>query len=115
MTQPSPAEVIAEAFRMHGLTDDMRYNVERPRRIAEIALAALEAAGYSIVPTRNISRDYTAEDRERWRTEIQEAKRTMNKAEFADWLYRRVNTVGMAQLPPSMYDSTHIIDEVLGR
>lgn len=37
---------------------------------------------------------YTAEDRERWRAEIAEAKRTMTKEQFADWLYRKVNTVG---------------------
>lgn len=39
-------------------------------------------------------RQYTAEDRERWRAEIQQAKRTMTKAEFQAWLYRRINAVG---------------------
>jgi hypothetical protein len=37
---------------------------------------------------------YTAWDRERWRAEIQEAKRTMTKPEFQAWLYRQVNIVG---------------------
>lgn len=37
---------------------------------------------------------YTAEDRERWRREIAEAKRTMSKQQFADWLQRKMNVVG---------------------
>lgn len=37
---------------------------------------------------------YTAEDRERWRAEILEAKRTMSREEFKDWLLRKMNTVG---------------------
>lgn len=37
---------------------------------------------------------YTAEDRERWRAEIREAKRTMSKREFQDWLRRKMDTVG---------------------
>ena len=41
-----------------------------------------------------MSRAYTAEDRERWRAQIQEAKRTMSTDEFADWLYRQLNSVG---------------------
>jgi hypothetical protein len=40
-------------------------------------------------------RQYTAEDRERWRAEIAEAKRTMTRGEFEAWLYRRVNSVGV--------------------
>ena len=35
---------------------------------------------------------YTAEDRERWRAEIAEAKRTMTRPDFLDWLNRRVNS-----------------------
>jgi len=39
-----------------------------------------------------MSREYTAEDRERWRAEIMEAKRTMTKEEFREWLNRRLNS-----------------------
>jgi hypothetical protein len=39
-----------------------------------------------------MSREYTAEDRERWREEIRAAKATMTKDEFKDWLNRRVNS-----------------------
>jgi hypothetical protein len=39
-------------------------------------------------------RQYSAEDRERWRAEVAEAKRTMSREGFDDWLYRRVNSVG---------------------
>lgn len=35
---------------------------------------------------------YTAADRERWRAEIAEAKRTMSREQFADWLNRRLNS-----------------------
>lgn len=38
--------------------------------------------------------EYTAEDRERWRAEIREAKRTMTKEEFDQWLDRRLNSAG---------------------
>lgn len=38
--------------------------------------------------------EYTAEDRERWRAEIQEAKRTMTRDEFVEWLRHRMNVVG---------------------
>lgn len=38
--------------------------------------------------------EYTAADRERWREQIREAKRTMTKEEFRQWLYRRMNTAG---------------------
>jgi hypothetical protein len=37
---------------------------------------------------------YTAESRERWRAEIAEAKRTMTREEFAQWLNRRMNSAG---------------------
>lgn len=37
---------------------------------------------------------YTAADRERWRAEIAEARRTMTPAEFKEWLYRKANAVG---------------------
>jgi len=35
---------------------------------------------------------YTAEDRERWRAEIREAKATMTKEEFREWLDRKMNS-----------------------
>jgi hypothetical protein len=37
-------------------------------------------------------REYTAEDRERWRAEIREAKLTMTKEEFRAWLDRKMNS-----------------------
>ena len=40
---------------------------------------------------------YTAEDRERWRAEILEAKRTKTKQEFHEWLCRKMNVVGQEQ------------------
>ena len=43
---------------------------------------------------RGWRRDYTAEDREAWRVEIQQAKRTMSKSEFAQWLNRKLNSAG---------------------
>jgi hypothetical protein len=38
--------------------------------------------------------EYTAEDRERWRAEIREAKATMTRKEFEEWLDRRLNSAG---------------------
>jgi len=37
---------------------------------------------------------YTDADRDRWAAEIREAKRTMTKAEFQEWLRRKMNVVG---------------------
>jgi hypothetical protein len=44
-----------------------------------------------------MSREYTAEDRERWRAEIQQTKRTMTRREFEEWLYRKVNSAAPAR------------------
>jgi hypothetical protein len=37
---------------------------------------------------------YSADDRDRWREEIRQAKLTMSREEFEQWLNRRVNSVG---------------------
>ena len=39
-------------------------------------------------------REYTAEDRERWREEIRANKQSMTPEDFKEWLNRRLNTVG---------------------
>jgi hypothetical protein len=43
--------------------------------------------------------EYTAADRERWRAEVRQAKQTMTKEEFKEWLKRKMNTVGNDHLP----------------
>lgn len=37
---------------------------------------------------------YTAESRERWRAEISEAKRTLTREQFKDWLKNKMSVVG---------------------
>jgi hypothetical protein len=62
--------------------------------VTEGGLIALQRADEIIYRQPRHVTPYTAEDREQWRAEIREAKRTMTKEEFAEWLTRRMNTVG---------------------
>lgn len=45
-----------------------------------------------------MSREYTAQDRERWRNEIAEAKRTMTREDFITWLKRKMDVVGTQEV-----------------
>jgi hypothetical protein len=88
-------QVMQEIVRSVLLTTGLEFHISPPPAVAEHLIAEIPKAliyqGFSRDSTEG---QYTAAERERWRDEIKEAKRTMSRDQFSEWLYRRVNAVG---------------------
>lgn len=89
--------VMQEIVRSVLLTTGLEFHISPPPAVAEHLIAEIpKALLYQGFSRSTDEGQYTAAERERWRDEIKEAKRTMSRDEFGEWLYRRVNSVGNA-------------------
>jgi hypothetical protein len=77
-----------------------RYGWSCPDCGALVINTPVHDAWHSVIekPSRSQPVRPTAADRERWRQEIAEAKRTMSPKGFTDWLQRKINSIGEATL-----------------